>query len=143
MPFMSRIVYVNGEYLPEGEAKVSIFDRGFVFADGVYEVAAVLDGKLIDQPRHEWRLRYSLNELNIPMPMEWEEIEAMQRELVRLNNLDQGLIYYQVTRGVADRNFWYDEGMKPTLVAFTQANQLDPSPSAAKGIKVVTCEDIR
>ena len=140
---MSRIVYVNGTYLPEAKAQISIFDRGFLFADGVYEVAAVLDGKLIDQPRHEWRLKRSLNELNIPMPLPWADIEAMQRELVLRNTLDQGLIYYQVTRGAADREFWYEADMTPSLIAFTQAKQLDPSPSAARGIKVVTCEDIR
>lgn len=140
---MSRIVYVNGEYLPEEKATVSIFDRGFTFADGVYEVAAVLDGKLVDSARHKWRLEYSLNELNIPMPMPWQEIEDMERELVARNNLDQGMVYFQVTRGVADREFWYAPGMTPSLVAFTQVKQLDPSPAAETGIKVVTCPDIR
>lgn len=140
---MPPIAYVNGTYLPEAEAKVSIFDRGFLFADGVYEVAAILEGKLVDQARHKWRLEKSLEELNMPLPLPWPEIEAMERELVQRNRLDQGLVYFQVTRGVADREFWHAPGLKPTLIAFTQARQLDPSPAAEAGVKVVTCPDWR
>ena len=140
---MTRIAYVNGAYLPEDQAKVSIFDRGYVFADGVYEVAAVLDGRLVDSARHQWRLENSLRALNIPMPLPWPEIEAMERELVRQNNIDQGMVYFQVTRGVADREFWYEPDMPPTLTAFTQAKQLDPSPMAQRGVCVVTCPDLR
>ena len=141
---MSRIVYVNGTYVPEAQATVSIFDRGYVFGDGIYEVAAVLDGKLVDSPLHKWRLQRSLAAVEIPMPMPWEHIESMQRDLIRLNNLDQGLVYYQVTRGVADRDFSYNSAdLAPTLSAFTQVKALDPCPLAAKGVKVVTCPDIR
>lgn len=140
---MIRTVYVNGAYVPENEAKISIFDRGFIFADGVYEVAAVLDGKPLDSARHKWRLEQSLEKLSIPMPMPWDEIEAMQRKLVHLNKIDQGMVYYQVTRGAADREFWYEEDMTPSLVGFTQQKQLDPSPLAENGVSVVTCPDLR
>lgn len=142
-PRMSRIVYVNGAYLPEQEAKVSIFDRGYVFADGIYEVASVLDGRLIDSARHRWRLEKSLTELSIAMPMPWEEIEHMERELVRRNNIDQGMVYFQVTRGVADREFHYKSDTPPTLTAFTQARQLDPHPLEGCGVTVITCPDLR
>ena len=141
---MSRTVYVNGSYLPEEQATISIFDRGYVFGDGIYEVAAVLDGKLVDSPRHKWRLEKSLAAVQIPMPLPWEELEDMQRELVRLNDLDQGLVYYQVTRGAADRDFSYTSAdLTPTLSAFTQAKSLDPDPLALKGVKLVSCPDIR
>ena len=141
---MSRTVFVNGAYLPEEEASVSIFDRGYVFGDGVYEVATVLDGMLVDSPRHKWRLENSLSELNIPMPMPWEEIEEMERELIRRNNLDQGMVYFQVTRGVADRKFSYTPGaLTPTISAFTQESPVDPDPRAETGVAVVTCPDIR
>ena len=140
----SRTVFVNGAYLPEEAARVSIFDRGYVFGDGVYEVATVLDGKLVDSPRHKWRLEKSLAALDIPMPMPWEDIEDMERELIRRNALDQGLVYFQVTRGAADRKFSYTPGaLTPTISAFTQVSALDPDPRAETGVTVVTCPDLR
>jgi D-alanine transaminase len=140
---MSRIVYVNGAYLPEEEAKISVFDRGFLFADGVYEVATVVDGRLVDNAAHLARLQRSLGELAMPAPAAPEEIEAIQRELIARNGIDQGLVYLQVTRGAADRDFLYPTDAAPSLVMFTQTKNVIDNPTAAKGISVVTLPDIR
>jgi D-alanine transaminase len=140
---MSRTVYVNGAYLPEEEAKISVFDRGFLFADGVYEVATVVDGRLVDNAAHLARLQRSLGELAMPAPATPEEIEAIQRELIARNGIDQGLVYLQVTRGAADRDFLYPKDAAPSLVMFTQTKNVIDSPAAAKGISVVTLPDIR
>lgn len=140
---MGRIVYVNGDYVPEEEARVSVFDRGFLFADGVYEVTSVLDGKLVDFPGHMKRLQRSLAELEMQAPLPEAELEAIHRELVARNGLDEGMVYLQVTRGAADRDFAFPEDAAPTLVLFTQAKALAASPAAAAGIRVVTVPDIR
>jgi len=144
---MNRTVYVNGEYLPETEAKVSIFDRGFLMADAVYEVTSVLGGKLIDFDGHIVRLQRSLDELEINNPHTREEWLNIHRELVRTNDLVDGGIYLQISRGAPnDRDFvWPDpETTTPTVVLFTQSKpDLANSPSAKTGIKVVSIEDIR
>jgi D-alanine transaminase len=140
---MSRIVYVNGAYLPEEEAKISVFDRGFLFADGVYEVTSVLDGKLVDFPGHCIRLHRSLSELEMPAPVDDETLEAIHRDLVARNGLNEGLVYLQVTRGAADRDFLYPPNPTPSLVLFTQAVALADSPRAEAGIKVIALPDIR
>ncbi|MEM1373559.1 MAG: D-amino-acid transaminase [Pseudomonadota bacterium] len=142
---MSRTVYVNGQYLPENEATVSIFDRGFLFADGVYEVTSVLGGKLIDFEGHAVRLERSLKELGMDMPMSGEDLLEVHRELVRANDIDEGLVYLQITRGAADRDFAYPaEGTPQTVVLFTQAKPgLAASTAAEKGMKVITIEDQR
>lgn len=144
---MSRIVFVNGDYLPEGEAKISIFDRGFLMADGVYEVTTIIDGKLIDFDGHFARLERSLGELGIENPMPREDWLEVHRQLVARNDVEQGMIYLQVTRGAAaDRDFVFPdpETTKPTVVLFSQSNPaLVDSPKARKGIKVVTIDDIR
>ncbi len=143
---MSRIVYVNGEYVPEEEAKVSIFDRGFLFADGVYEVTSVLDGKLVDFDGHAKRLERSLSELDMPVPMSTEALLAVHRELLRLNELTEGMIYLQVTRGSdGDRDFVFPDPEKvaQSVVLFTQSKGLADSPAAKTGIKVISIEDIR
>ena len=142
-----RTVYVNGEYLPENEAKVSIFDRGFLMADGVYEVTSVLDGKLIDFAGHAKRLERSLNELDMPHPAVLPDLIEIHRELVRLNGIDEGMIYLQITRGAPDdRDFVFPdpETTTPTVVLFTQNKPgLANSPAAKKGIKVISIEDQR
>ncbi len=140
---MSRTVYVNGLYLPEAEACVSIFDRGFLFADGVYEVAAVLNGKLIDNSSHLQRLHRSLGALKMRAPASDEQIQSIQRELITLNDLSEGLVYLQVTRGAADRDFAYPADAVPTLVMFTQSKPVLQNPLAESGISVVTTPDIR
>lgn len=143
---MTRTVYVNGDYLPEGEAKVSIFDRGFLMADGVYEVTSVLDGKLIDFDGHVKRLERSLRELEMTCPTSPEELLAMHRELVRRNGIDQGMIYLQVTRGnPGDRSFLFPPADLPgTVVAFTQnIPNLADAPAAKTGFRVITIPDLR
>jgi D-alanine transaminase len=143
---MTRTVYVNGTYLPENEAKVSIFDRGFLFADGVYEVTSVLGGKLIDFQGHAIRLARSLRELGMRNPIETADLLEVHRELVRVNDIDEGLIYLQITRGAAsDRDFAYpSEDTPPTIVLFTQNKSgLADSPVAKVGIKVISIADQR
>jgi len=140
---MSRIVYVNGEYLPEADAQISVFDRGFLFADGIYEVTSVLNGQLIDNQGHLTRLKRSMNELDIHAPASDDEIETIQKTLIEKNGLEQGLIYMQVTRGVADRSFFYPEHKDSSLVLFTQSLNVIDSPYAKKGMSVITIPDIR
>ncbi len=141
---MSRTVYVNGEYLPEEEAKVSVFDRGFLFADAVYEVTSVLGGKLIDFAGHAARLSRSLGELEMENPLTEAEWLAVHREMVVRNGIEDGLIYLQVTRGAADRDFAFPEAATPTVVLFTQSKPgLAESPAARTGIKVASVPDIR
>jgi len=140
---MSRTVYVNGEYLAEEDAKISIFDRGFLMADGVYEVTSILGGKMIDFAGHMKRLARSLGELDMAAPETDDEIEAIHRELIRANELTEGLVYLQVTRGAADRSFLFPEGVKSSLVMFTQVMNLMDSPTAASGIKIISIPDIR
>ena len=142
-----RTVYVNGDYLPEDQAKVSIFDRGFLMADGVYEVTSVLDGKLIAFDGHAERLTRSMNELDMRAPATTEELLEIHRELVRLNEIKDGLIYLQVTRGSdGDRDFAFPdpETTAPSLVLFTQSKPgLADNPAARDGIRVLSIEDIR
>jgi len=144
---MTRTVYVNGEYLPETEAKVSIFDRGFLMADAVYEVTSVLGGKLIDFDGHAVRLERSLNELDMPHPIGKDDLLEVHRELVRLNGIEEGMIYLQISRGAPnDRDFVFPdpEVTKPTIVLFTQNKPgLARSPMAQKGMKVISIEDVR
>ena len=144
---MNRIVYVNGAYMPEQEATVSIFDRGFLMADGVYEVTSVLQGKLIDFEGHAERLKRSLDALDMAMPMPIDELLGVHRELVARNGIEEGMIYLQVTRGSAgDRDFAFPdpEETPVTLVMFTQNKPgLADSPAAKTGIKVISIDDIR
>ena len=138
-----RTVFVNGDYVPEQQAQVSVFDRGFLFADGVYEVTSVIDGKLVDFPGHCARLGRSLRELGIPAPCDDAALLAMHHELIARNGLNEGLIYMQVTRGAEDRDFTWSDTLAPTLVAFTQAKSLVNSPLAARGAKVISVPDLR
>ncbi len=143
---MSRTVYVNGDYLPEAEAKVSIFDRGFLMADGVYEVTSVLDGKLIDFAGHCKRLDRSLGELEMTNPHTEAEWLAIHRELVARNGIVDGMIYLQVTRGnPGDRDFAYPPAdLPPTVVLFTQNKPgMADAPAARTGWKVISVPDIR
>ncbi|MFY9212299.1 MAG: D-amino-acid transaminase [Aestuariivita sp.] len=142
-----RTVYVNGEYLPEDQARVSIFDRGFLMADGVYEVTSVLDGKLIDFDGHAVRLERSLGELEMASPVTREELLEIHRELVRLNDVNEGMIYLQITRGApSDRDFVFPdaETTPSTIVLFTQNKPgLADNPAARKGMRVISIEDMR
>ncbi|UWP98093.1 D-amino-acid transaminase [Aliiroseovarius crassostreae] len=141
---MTRTVYVNGDYLPETDAKVSIFDRGFLFADAVYEVTSVLGGKLIDFEGHAVRLERSLKELGIESPISKEDLLEVHRELVRANGIDEGLIYLQISRGAdSDRDFVFPDAdkVKPTVVLFTQNKP--GLAETVKPVKVISIEDIR
>jgi len=144
---MTRTVFVNGAYVPEDAAKISIFDRGFLMADGVYEVTSVLQGKLIDFEGHAVRLERSLNELDMGMPCTIDELLEIHRELVRVNEIDEGLVYLQITRGSdGDRDFAFPdpETTKPTLVLFTQSKPgMANSAASQKGAKIISIEDIR
>ncbi|WP_378942363.1 D-amino-acid transaminase [Mesorhizobium sp. ANAO-SY3R2] len=141
---MSRIVYLNGAWLPEEEAKVSVFDRGFLMADAIYEVTCVLDGKLVEYPGHAARLQRSARELGMIVPLDDEELLAVHREIVARNSLDQGMIYLQLTRGVADRDFAYPPADTPaTLVLFTQAKNVLENRAAETGIAVSLLPDLR
>lgn len=123
-----RIVYLNGEFLPEAEARLSIFDRGFLFGDGIYEVTSVLEGKLIDSDLHMARLERSAREIDVPLPVTTKEIVEAERRLIADNNLVEGMIYLQLTRGAEDRNFLFSADLKPTLVMFTQAKNSSAPP---------------
>jgi D-alanine transaminase len=140
---MSRIVYVNGSYLPEEEAKVSVFDRAFLFGDAVYEVTAVLDGRLVDFAPHLERLDRSLKEIALAPPLSHAELRALHEELIRRNGIEEGIVYLQISRGSADRDFAYPEKTAPTVVAFTQIRPLIANPYAETGVKVVTIPDLR
>jgi D-alanine transaminase len=140
---MSRIVYVNGDYLPEEDAKISIFDRGFLMADGVYEVSSVLDGKLADYPGHVARLQRSLDELQMGRPVDDDELLEIHRELIRRNNLDEGMVYLQITRGAADRDFVWPSDATPSLVMFTQEKAFEDAEGPRVGIKVISVPDLR
>lgn len=140
---MARIAYVNGSFVPLDEAKVSILDRGFLFADGIYEVTAVIDGRLIDTPRHMARLERSAREIGMRLAETAERIEAIERELIARNGLAEGVVYLQATRGVEDRDFLPSPDLAPTLVMFTQAKALVDNPAARSGIGVATVPDIR
>ena len=139
-----RQVYINGEFKKEDEAKVSIFDRGLLFSDSVYEVTSVINSKLIDFKYHVKRLDHSMNELKFKTLIDHDEILAFHRKLIDLNNLKEGMIYTQVTRGVVDRSFdMPKQAIKPTVLAFTQEKKILESDSAKNGIKVMTLEDMR
>ncbi len=140
---MSRIIFVDGGYVPEAEAKISVFDRGFLFADGVYEVTAVVRGRMIDFDSHLSRLARSLAALDIVSPLTDRELRVVHQKLIARNNLDEGIVYLQLTRGVAERDFPYPYGLTPTIVAFTQAKPLLDNPLAETGVKVVVVPDIR
>lgn len=140
---MTRTVYLNGSWLAEGDANVSIFDRGFLFADAIYEVTGVVGGKLIEYAGHAGRLLRSMAELGIDCPLDPEQLLETHREIVRRNNLSEGLIYLQISRGAADRDFSFPKDAKPTLVLFTQAKSVLDNPKVKTGISVALLPDER
>jgi D-alanine transaminase len=140
---LSDIAYVNGVYTPLADARVSVLDRGFLFADGVYEVAAVIDGRLVDNEAHLARLERSLRELRLESPVPMAEIVEIERGLVARNGVTEGLVYLQVTRGVAERDFSFPKNVKSTLVGFAQKKNILASPAAETGVKVATVPDLR
>lgn len=140
---MARIVYVNGAFMPYENATISIMDRGFLFSDGIYEVSAVFDSRLVDNDAHLARLDRSLGEIRIQNPYTPPEWTRIEEELVRRNSLVEGLVYMEVTRGVAERDFAFPKDVKPTVVMFTQVKNISRSPQAETGVAVVTVPDLR
>ena len=141
---MDSIAYVNGSFVPLSEAKVSILDRGFLFADGIYEVSAVLDGKLVDNASHLARLERSVGEISLKLPESVDRIIEIQKELVARNKLANGLVYIEVTRGAdKGRDFAFPKGVTPTMIMFTSVKDIVNAESAKKGISVITVPDIR
>ncbi|MEH6715661.1 aminotransferase class IV [Parasphingorhabdus flavimaris] len=136
------LVYLNGEYVPKSSANISIFDRGLLFSDAVYEVISVIDGRLIDMDRHVSRLERSLGELSINAFADWT---AISQYLVAENKLEEGLIYLQVSRGVMDeREYrWPAPDTPPTIFAFAQERALLENPMANRGMRIITRPDLR
>lgn len=140
---MSRTFYVNGEFVAEENATISVLDRGFLFADAVYEVSTIVDGKLIDNKAHLARLARSLSELSMKPPASDDEIVAAQLRLIEMNDLQEGLLYLQVSRGVADRDFAFPTKPVSSLVMFTQKKSVVDSPMAERGMRIVALPDQR
>ena len=140
---MSRIAYVNGQYLPHGSAMVHVEDRGYQFADGVYEVIAISGGQLIDGEPHLDRLERSLGELEMAMPMARGALRVVLAETVRSNGVDEGILYLQVTRGVAPRYHGFPRAARPALVVTARRMALPNDAEAARGVKTISQPDIR
>jgi D-alanine transaminase len=140
---MSRIVYVNGSFVPFEQATIPLMDRGFLFADGIYEVSAVINGQLIDNEPHLARLDRSLKEIRIANPYSTAEWIRLEEEIVARNGLAEGLVYMQVTRGAAERDFVFPKDATPTVVMFTQPKNMIASPLAETGAAVITVPDLR
>ena len=140
---MSRIAYVNGRYVPHMEAQVHIEDRGYQFADGVYEVIAVVGGRLVDGEPHLDRLERSLTELDMAMPMARRPLRVVLAETMRRNSVHDGTIYLQITRGAARRDHAFPRGVRPALVVTARRVTMPPDPDAIPGAKVITAPDLR
>lgn len=140
----SSIAYVNGAFVPHTEARISIFDRGYLFGDGVYEVVSVIDGRILNKTEFLNRLDRSLRAISLGWPCSREDYLAFHEELITRNNLTEGTIYSQVTRGVADRDFGFPSpDTAPGVMAFTSAKPILDNPKAQTGVGVVTVDDIR
>ncbi|MCC3306061.1 D-amino-acid transaminase [Sneathiella sp. HT1-7] len=141
---MSRIAYVNGQYLPHRDASVHIEDRGYQFADGVYEVVTIVGGRMIDEAGHLDRLERSLNELRMDLPMKREPLKFVMREVIRQNGIRDGIIYIQVTRGVAPRDHPFPKDTPSSLVMTAKRLSMErAAKTAEQGISVITVPDIR
>jgi len=141
---MTNIAYVNGAYEKIENAKVSIMDRGLLFADGVYEVAGVFDGVIIDNESHIMRLQRSLNEINLSLPIELDELLLVQKKLIEINKLKEGTIYFHVTRGISPtRDFEFPEDQSPSLIMFVHHKQIMDLPIGRLNAKVMTLPDLR
>src|SRR5690242_15246902 len=144
-PALDPLAYVNGSFVPLLEARISVLDRGFLFADGIYEVSAVLDGKLVDNASHLARLERSVGEIKLKLPETVERITELQKELIARNKLVNGLVYLQVTRGAdKGRDFPFPKAdVKSSLVMFTSEKDIINAAAAKTGINVITVPDIR
>lgn len=140
---MEKIVFLNGEYMKADEAKVSVFDRGFLFGDGVYEVVPVVNYTVLDKEPFLQRFERSLGEIDLAWPISKDEFLVMIDELIKKNDVKEGGVYMQVTRGVAPREFFYPQDTPTTVMAFTFSKNIIDNPQAQTGLKVVTVDDIR
>jgi D-alanine transaminase len=142
---LDQIAYVNGSFVPLSEARISILDRGFLFADGIYEVSAVLDGKLVDNASHLARLQRSVGEIKLALPETLDRIQEIQKELIARNNLRNGMVYLEVTRGAdTGRDFAFPKSeVRPTLIMFTGVKDIVNAEAARTGVNVITVPDIR
>ena len=141
---MVRLVYINGKFVKEDEAYISIFDRGFLFSDAIYEVTAVIDKKLVSWAGHLFRLRYSLKELNIKFSYTDDELLSIHKKLIEQNNVNEGLVYLQISRGKAERDFAFPyPAVEPTIVLFTQKKDLINNQKIKSGSKVISSPDLR
>ena len=140
---MSRTVWINGAFCAEGDASVSIFDRGLLFADAVYEGLGVLDGRIIDFSHHMARLRRSLGELDIAEPMDEATFKVMLDALILHNDLEEGFLYLHVTRGVHDRDYLYPDGLEPTVFAFSQPQHHGRADDPPKPVRLASAPDLR
>lgn len=136
-------VYLNGDYVKENEAKISVFDRGFIFGDGIYEVAPVFNGVIVDKIDFLERLFSSLSKLDIKLNHSCDEICKILDILIAKNSLKEGGVYLQITRGVAKRSFEFVKGLEPTIMAFTYTQDIKEYKYANKGVKLISFEDIR
>lgn len=139
----SDIVFLNGEFLPKDRAKISVFDRGFIFGDGIYEVVPVMNGVLIDKIEFWERFKRSLKEIALNFPYKDSEFESILNELIAKNALKEGGVYMQITRGIASRDFAFTKGLQSTIMAFVYAANIQNNELASKGISVVSVPDIR
>ena len=139
---MERTVFLNGEFMPEGEATVPIFDRGLLFADSVYEGFGILDSQIVDYEYHMNRLGRSLGELDMPWPMARDELLVAMMKLIEMNNAVEGFMYLQVTRGSRDRSYLYDDQYEPTVFAFTQKEKF-AADAPPQPVALATTPDIR
>lgn len=140
---MSRIVYINGQFVAQEDAKVSVFDRGFLFGDGVYEVIPVLNARIVEMGHAVERLDRSLSAISMAWPCSKDEYRAALEELRRRNTLVEGYVYMQVTRGVAERDFAFPANTPSSFVAWTSPKKLIDNPLAETGVRVVTVPDLR
>ena len=140
---MSRIAYVDGQYVPHGEASVHIEDRGYQFADGVYEVVAVCAGRRVDDERHFARLERSLGELEIPMPMSRRALAVVMDEVLRRNRVQDGIIYLQITRGQAPRDHAWSDSSNPVMTITARRQSPPDDALARRGVQVITLPDQR
>ena len=136
-------VFLNGEFIDKDSAKISIFDRGFIFGDGIYEVVPVINSIIVEKDGFWDRFQRSLNEISLNLPYTNDEFESILNNLIEINSLKEGGLYIQITRGVAPRDFSFVKGVKPTIMAFAFSDSVLEHPAAKSGITIISTPDIR
>ncbi|WP_096021113.1 D-amino acid aminotransferase [Campylobacter lanienae] len=136
-------VFLNGEFIDKDSAKISIFDRGFIFGDGIYEVVPVINSIIVEKDGFWDRFQRSLNEISLNLPYTNDEFDSILNNLIEINSLKEGGLYIQITRGVAPRDFSFVKGVKPTIMAFAFSDSVLDHPAAKSGITIISTPDIR